>query len=114
MLHYHHSYDPLAGFDALNRNIAWAFDAEFQKMANATLDAIVSCDNKNDKPLHRLSDAQVKELIVQHSGTANTSSFQHLDRLRQTEIIRILRSQGASIRQLERLTGLSRGLIFRM
>ena len=51
MLHYHHSYDPLAGFDALNRSIAWAFDAEFQKMANATLDAIVSCDNKNDKPL---------------------------------------------------------------
>ncbi|MBR4562896.1 MAG: hypothetical protein IKO26_00380 [Paludibacteraceae bacterium] len=49
MMHYHPSYDPLAGFDALNRSFAWAFDAEFQKMANATFETIIS--NKNDDPL---------------------------------------------------------------
>lgn len=49
MVHYHPSYDPLAGFDSLNRSIAWAFDAEFQKMANATFETIIS--NDNDDPL---------------------------------------------------------------
>ena len=56
----------------------------------------------------------VKVGLAKRAGDYPYSSFQHLDRLRQTEIIRLLRSQGASIRQLERLTGLSRGLIFRM
>ena len=90
-------------FERLNKLVCQSQPADIKIM-----------DIEDEKTLHRLSDAQVKELIAQHSGTANTSSFQHLDRLRQTEIIRLLRSQGASIRQLERLTGLSRGLIFRM
>jgi len=71
-------------------------------------------DIEDEKTLHRLSDVQVKDLLAAHSGIMNTSQFQRLDRQRQTEVIRLLRSQGASIRQLERLTGLSRGLIFRM
>ena len=71
-------------------------------------------DIDDEKTLHRLSDAQVKELLANYSGATNTSQFQQLDRSRQTQVIRLLREQGASIRQLERLTGLSRGLIFRM
>lgn len=71
-------------------------------------------DIEDEVVRHRLSEEQVKHLLVIYSQTHSASEFQQLDRPRQSEIINILRNQGASIRQLERLTGLSRGLISRL
>lgn len=71
-------------------------------------------DIEDEVVRHRLSEEQVKHLLVIYSQTHSASEFQHLGRPRQSEIINILRNQGASIRQLERLTGLSRGLISRL
>ena len=63
---------------------------------------------------HRLSEEQVKQLLAIYSQTSSATEFQQLGRPRQSEIINLLRNQDASIRQLERLTGLSRGLITRL
>jgi len=44
----------------------------------------------------------------------NSSSFQELDKEKQREALRMLLDIGASVRQLQRLTGLGRGLIQRV
>ena len=77
-------------------------------------DDCVIMDIDDEKIRHRLSDEQVKQLINETAKTESASDFQRLGRNRQGEILRDLRKQGASIRQLERLTGISRGLISRL
>ena len=71
-------------------------------------------DIDDDVVRHRLSEEQAKQLLSMYSQTSSATEFQHLGRPRQSEIINQLRTQGASIHQLERLTGLSRGLISRL
>ena len=71
-------------------------------------------DIEDEVVRHRLSEEQVKQLLAMYSQTSSASEFQQLCRTRQSEIINLMREQGASIRQLERLTGLSRGLIIRL
>ena len=71
-------------------------------------------DNDNEKPFLRLSDDQVWQRIIELTGVRNSSDFQKLDRDKQKETLRTLRDMGASVRQLERLTGFGRGLIQRL
>ncbi len=71
-------------------------------------------DIEDEAPRHRLSDEQVKELIKLYSHCTNATEFQCLERSLQAEFIHIFRKQGASWRQLERLTGLSRGFLTRL
>ena len=68
-------------------------------------------DNENEQPRLRLSDDQVWQHIIELTGVRNSSDFQKLDRDNQRESLRTLRDIGASVRQLERLTGVSRGII---
>ena len=68
-------------------------------------------DNENEQPRLRLSDDQVWQHIIELTGVRNSSDFQKLDRDKQRESLRKLRDIGASVRQLERLTGVSRGII---
>ena len=44
----------------------------------------------------------------------NSSSFQELDKEKQRETLRALLDMGSSVRQLQRLTGLGRGIIQRV
>jgi hypothetical protein len=50
-------------------------------------------------------------VIMKLTGTSDATGFQLLERDQQKIIIRKIRRLGASIRQLERLTGISRGVI---
>ena len=68
-------------------------------------------DSENEQPRLRLSDDQVWQHIIELTGVRNSSDFQKLDRDKQKESLRTLRDIGASVRQLERLTGVSRGII---
>ena len=77
---------------------------------NSVVD-IALLDNDNEKPFLRLSDDQVWQRIIELTGVRNSSDFQKLDRDKQRESLRTLRDIGASVRQLERLTGVSRGII---
>ena len=88
---------------------------ELNELVNTPLpESIGVIDIEDEVIRHRLSEAQVKQLLADYSQTRSTAEFQQLERSRQSEIIQFMRKQGASIRQLERLTGLSRGLISRL
>jgi hypothetical protein len=49
--------------------------------------------------------------IIKLAGVTCSSDFQKLERQLQRETLGQLRELGASVRQLERLTGISRGII---
>lgn len=59
----------------------------------------------------RLSDDQVWQEIIKIAGVTCSSDFQKIDKTKQREALGLLRELGASVRQLERLTGISRGVI---
>ena len=71
-------------------------------------------DDDNETPRLRLSDDQVWQHIIKLTGVSNSSDFQKLVRDKQRETLRTLLETGASVRQLQRLTGLGRGLIQRV
>jgi hypothetical protein len=54
---------------------------------------------------------QVWQEIIKLAGVTCSSDFQKLERQLQRETLGQLRELGASVRQLERLTGISRGII---
>ena len=70
--------------------------------------------NDNEKPYLRLSDEQVWQHIIKIAGVYNSSSFQELDKEKQRETLRVLLDMGFSVRQLQRLTGLGRGIRFKI
>ena len=88
---------------------------ELDKWVNDPLDDDVFClDNDNERPCLRLSDDQVWQDIIKYVGVGNSSDFQKLEKGKQRETLRTLLDIGASIRQLQRLTGLGRGIIQRV
>lgn len=88
---------------------------ELEEWVNDPLDDDVNClDNDNEKPRYRLSDDQVWQHIIKLTGVTNSSDFQKLNKDKQRETLRTLLDIGASVRQLQRLTGLGRGIIQRV
>jgi hypothetical protein len=59
-------------------------------------------------------DEQVWQHIIKIAGVYNSNSFQELDKEKQRETLRALLDMGSSVRQLQRLTGLGRGVIQRL
>ncbi len=59
----------------------------------------------------RPSDDQVWQLIKDLTGVTNCTSFQKLGDDIKRSVLKLLKDKGASFRQLERLTGIGRGLI---
>ena len=59
-------------------------------------------------------DDQVMMLIREKTGATNSSAFQQLpDEIRRSVLIE-LKDKRASLRQLERLTGIGKSMIYRM
>ena len=85
---------------------------ELDEWVNDPLADDVCClDNDNERPRLRLSDDQVWQEIIKIAGVTCSSDFQKIDKTKQREALGLLRELGASVRQLERLTGISRGVI---
>ena len=63
--------------------------------------------------LFRLTDEQAKEIIRKVSKCKNTSEFQLLEVKVRNSYIRKLREESLSIRQISRLTGVSKGIVER-
>jgi len=92
-----------------------AKEEDDSQWVNDRLDDDVNClDNDNEKPRYRLSDDQVWQQIIKFTGVTNSSDFQKLNKDKQRETLRTLLDIGASVRQLQRLTGLGRGIIQRV
>jgi putative transposase len=62
----------------------------------------------------RLTDEQAKEIIRKVSKCKNASEFQLLEIEVRNSCIRKLRKEGLSIRQISRLTGVSKGIVERL
>ncbi len=85
---------------------------ELEEWVNDPLpDDAIFLDNDNEQPRNRLSDDQVWKHIIKLVNVSNASAFQQLDKEQQRDVLKELRLMGASVRQLERLTGIGRGLI---
>ena len=84
---------------------------ELEEIVNEPLADDMNCLEIEGTSRLRPSDDQVWQQIIKIAGVTSSSDFQKLDKTKQREALGQLRELGASVRQLERLTGISRGII---
>lgn len=65
-------------------------------------------------PAPPVSEAAAKEIICHAFGISSGTEPQQYEREQHDEAIRLLKSKGPSVRQIERLTGVNRGIIRRV
>ena len=87
--------------------------AKVEEMLSRPIDKGVKCLAPR-KASVRLSDKQVQEGIKALVGDCGKVVFMNLSYGRQRTVLLELREKGASLRQLERLTGVGRNVIWRM
>ena len=69
------------------------------------------CLEIEDTPKIRVTDEQAKRIIKKVSNCENSAEFQKLDSISRDEYIASFKQNGLSIRQISRLTGISKGLV---
>ena len=84
---------------------------ELDALVNELLVDDINCMDIDDPSKRRPSDDQVWQMIIEKSGVKNVSAFQQLNEEVKRGVLRELKNLGASHRQLERLTGIGRGII---
>ena len=90
-----------------------SFD-ELNELVNEPLSDEVACLDIEDASKGRPSDDQVMMLIKEKTGVTKSSAFQQLPADIKKSILKELKGKRASLRQLERLTGISKSMIYRM
>jgi len=73
-------------------------------------------ENNNDQCVEyddgiRLNDSEAAALIERVAHVINPKDIQTYEKQKREEVIRLLKKKGLSIRQIERLTGVSFGVI---
>ena len=84
---------------------------DLEAMVNEPLSDEVNCLDMDDPSRSRPSDDQVWAYIKDETGVTNSSTFQQLNDDVRRAVLKDLKEIGASHRQLERLTGIGRGVI---
>ena len=84
---------------------------ELKEWIDDPLEDDVPCLEIEDVLRGRPSDDQVMLLIMEHTGVTNSTAFQQLEDGIKRDVLKFLKTKGASFRQLERLTGVGRGTI---
>ena len=87
---------------------------ELSELVNEPISDEVACLDKEDASKGRPSDDQVMMLIKEKTGATNSSAFQQLPADIKKSVLIELKGKRASLRQLERLTGISKSMIYRM
>ena len=87
---------------------------ELEVWVNEPLPDDVYCLDIEGTSRRRPSDDQVMTLIKTKTGTTDSSAFQQLDESIKQQVFLELKDCGASLRQLERLTGIGKGVIHRI
>ena len=59
----------------------------------------------------RLTDIEAKEIIIKMVGIENLQNLQTMDKKTRNSILKELKQEGLSIRQIERITGVNRGTV---
>lgn len=87
---------------------------ELDILVNEPMSNDIACLDIENASTGRPSDDQVMLLIKEKTGATNSSTFQQLpDDIKRSVLIE-LKSRRASLRQLERLTGIGKSLIYRL
>ncbi len=87
---------------------------ELKDLVEDPLSDDASCMDIEDVSKGRPSDDQVMSLIKEKTGATNSNAFQQLpDEIIKSVLIE-LKGRRASLRQLERLTGIGKSIIYRM
>ena len=88
--------------------------SDLDGLVNEPLSDDVACLDIEDASKSRPSDDQVMLLIKEKTGATNSSAFQQLpDEIKRSVLVE-LKGRRASLRQLERLTGIGKSMIYRM
>ena len=88
--------------------------SELNELVNVPLSDDIVCLDIEDASKGRPSDDQVMMLIKEKTGATNSSAFQQLPADIKKSVLIELKGKRASLRQLERLTGISKSMIYRM
>ena len=108
----HSSYAAYLGGDALV-DTSWILGIwsveEFIQIHEAFVDT--SCLDVPEKPVIRLTDEQASALMRKVSKCEDATQFQNLEPAKRDKYLKKLKSEGVSIRQLSRMTGISIGVI---
>ncbi len=89
------------------------------KKSAVTLFEEFNAEENSDKCLEyeeivRIDDKEAEKIIKKTAKVSNTSEIQNLEKEKRDKIIKKLKKRGLSIRQIERLTGISFGVIRRI
>lgn len=84
---------------------------DLEALVNEPLADDIYCLDIEGPSRGRPSDDQVWAYIKDETGVTNSSAFQQLDSETRCRVLKELKEKGASHRQLERLTGIGRGVI---
>ena len=87
---------------------------ELNELVNEPLSDDIACLDIEEASKGRPSDDQVMMLIKEKTGATNSSAFQQLPAEIKRSVLVELKGRRASLRQLERLTGIGKTMIYRM
>ena len=87
---------------------------ELSELVNEPISDEVARLDIEDASKGRPSDDQVMMLIKEKTGVTNSSAFQQLPAEIKKSVLIELKGRRASLRQLERLTGIGKSMIYRM
>ena len=110
-------YFPVCAINILHRQLAKYSNTmeELIDFVNDTIDdeATTFVEMPEDTPYHRVTDDEVVEIILKETGHKDPTSFQQLEKQMQINLLVSLKKQGASVKQLQRITGIGRNIIQR-
>ena len=84
---------------------------ELAELINDPLPKALNILDFNNEMEQRVTDEKARQYLTELIGNNSGTTLQHYDKESRNEIIRQLKSYGASIRQISRLTGVSFGII---
>jgi len=87
---------------------------KLNELVNEPLSDDIVCLDIEDASKGRPSDDQVMMLIKEKTGVTNSTAFQQLPADMKKSVLIELKGKRASLRQLERLTGISKSMIYRI
>ena len=87
---------------------------ELNELVNEPLSDDIACLDIEEASKGRPSDDRVMMLIKEKTGATNSSAFQQLPAEIKRSVLVELKGRRASLRQLERLTGIGKTMIYRM
>lgn len=74
----------------------------------------MDCLDVEENKTIRVTDEEAKRIIKKYSKCENVTEFQTLEHKKRDKYIRIFKEKGISIRQISRLTGVTKGVVERI